>query len=166
MVVSLCKSCKSQSGTCAEQPSIAYHMPPLQSIMRAEQAGLLLPSRTDACTCAVPSGLWLAFKADPLMCCCAKSHIPPMLLTHLCVVQLQSLARITLRPLTDVLPCMGAVTITLMEQPYLDFSLHVLDSFDLMQFPGVKQLVAMGMEQVREPSASLFTRTWLWRQHG
>ena len=65
------------------------------------------------------------------------------------VLQLQGLARMTLRPLTDVLPCIGAITVTLMEAAYLDFSLHLLDSFDIMQVPGIKQGVAYAMERVR-----------------
>ena len=61
----------------------------------------------------------------------------------------------TLRPLTDVLPCIGAVTVTLMETPYLDFSLHLMDSFDLMQIPGVKQGIAYGMNRVRSPKCNM-----------
>ena len=67
------------------------------------------------------------------------------------MLQLQGLARMTLRPLTDVLPCIGAITVTLMETPYLDFSLHILESFDIMQIPGIKQGVNYAMERVSPP---------------
>ena len=64
-------------------------------------------------------------------------------------MQLRGLGRITLRPLTDELPCIGAVTVTLMEQPYVDFTLRLMGSFDLMQIPGVNQALAYGLEMVR-----------------
>ena len=40
----------------------------------------------------------------------------------------------------NTLPCMGAVTISLVETPYIDFSLHLFKKFDLMLPPGVSQI--------------------------
>jgi len=53
--------------------------------------------------------------------------------------QLKVLSRITLKPLVDTLPCMGAVTLSLMEDPHMDFSLHLFQQFDLMLLPGMRQ---------------------------
>ena len=49
-------------------------------------------------------------------------------------------SRMTLRPLVDTLPCMGAVTVTLIEAPYIDFALHLFSRFDLMLLPGVRDV--------------------------
>ena len=65
--------------------------------------------------------------------------------------QMRGLARITLKPLTDELPCIGAVTVTLMDAPYVDFTLRLMGSFDLMQIPGVNYALSYGMEMVRRP---------------
>ena len=60
--------------------------------------------------------------------------------TAVWAVQMKVLSRITLRPLVDTLPCMGAVTISLVETPYIDFALHLFKKFDLMLLPGVSQI--------------------------
>lgn len=61
------------------------------------------------------------------------------------------LARSTLRPLVDTLPCMGAVTISLTETPHLDFSLYLFSKFDLMLLPGVRNLAIMAIQGVSQP---------------
>lgn len=72
-------------------------------------------------------------------------------------MQLRGLGRITLRPLTDELPCIGAVTVTLMEAPYVDFTLRLMGSFDLMQIPGVNQALSYGIELVGLPASCLIS---------
>ena len=63
------------------------------------------------------------------------SHQPPLL-----SLQMKVTSRMTLRPLVDTLPCMGAVTVTLIEAPYIDFALHLFSRFDLMLLPGVREI--------------------------
>ena len=58
------------------------------------------------------------------------------------------LSRITLRPLVDTLPCMGAVTISLIETPYIDFSMHLFKRFDLMLLPGISQVANYFIQMV------------------
>lgn len=47
----------------------------------------------------------------------------------------------TLAPLVDTLPCIGAMTMTLLGEPYIDLSLRFLGCLDLMQLPGIKEAV-------------------------
>ncbi|KAK9864981.1 hypothetical protein WJX84_009997 [Apatococcus fuscideae] len=49
-------------------------------------------------------------------------------------------ARITIKPLVDIIPCMGAVNVTLIDQPEIDFSVRALGSCDLMAIPGIRQV--------------------------
>ncbi len=68
------------------------------------------------------------------------------------------LSRITLRPLVDTLPCMGAVTISLVETPYIDFGLHLFKKFDLMLLPGISHIANYFIQLVSgSTSASLFS---------
>ncbi|KAK9825678.1 hypothetical protein WJX81_002318 [Elliptochloris bilobata] len=53
-------------------------------------------------------------------------------------IQMRATARVTLAPLVESLPCLGAVTITLLEEPYVDLSLALIGGLDLMQLPGVR----------------------------
>lgn len=64
-------------------------------------------------------------------------------------MQMKVTARSTLRPLVDTLPCMGAVTVTLTDNPYLDFSLHLFSNFDLMLLPGVREIALYTIKGVR-----------------
>ncbi|WPT11295.1 Synaptotagmin-3 [Picochlorum sp. SENEW3] len=50
-------------------------------------------------------------------------------------VQFKALARITLYPLVEKLPCVGGVTMSLLEQPTVDMDFRVLDSPDLLSIP-------------------------------
>ena len=52
-------------------------------------------------------------------------------------VQLKALARMTLYPLVEQLPCVGGVTISFLEQPMVDLDLHVLDGPDLFSLPPI-----------------------------
>ncbi len=56
-------------------------------------------------------------------------------------MQIRALARITLAPLVETLPCLGAVQISLLEEPHIDFSVHVFGSWDLMLLPILRDAV-------------------------
>lgn len=55
-------------------------------------------------------------------------------------VQFKVLARVTLTPLVDTIPCIGGVTISLLEIPHVDFKLRLFNGPDVMAFPGVKEV--------------------------
>ncbi|KAK9787262.1 hypothetical protein WJX73_001203 [Symbiochloris irregularis] len=63
-------------------------------------------------------------------------------------LQMKAVARMTMRPLVETLPCIGAVNVSLMQVPYIDASLFVGNRLDLMQLPGIKQLTAFAVEKV------------------
>lgn len=67
-------------------------------------------------------------------------------------LQIRGLARITLAPLTDTLPCLGAVQISLLEEPYIDFSISLFGSLDLMLLPILKDAVNIAANKVRNMS--------------
>ena len=48
----------------------------------------------------------------------------------------------------DTLPCMGAVQISLLEEPYIDFSISLFGSLDLMLLPGLKDDVNLVAKMV------------------
>lgn len=50
-------------------------------------------------------------------------------------IQLKALARITLKPLVETLPCVGGVKFSLLEEPIVDFDLNVLGSPDILALP-------------------------------
>lgn len=54
-------------------------------------------------------------------------------------VQFKVLARVTLTPLVDTIPCIGGVTISLLEVPHVDFKARLFNGPDVMAFPGVKE---------------------------
>jgi hypothetical protein len=58
-----------------------------------------------------------------------------------CVLQFRATARISLRPLVEQLPCLGAAEVSLMEPPYVNLSLMLINRLDLMQLPVVKEAV-------------------------
>ena len=57
----------------------------------------------------------------------------------------QSDARITLKPLLDIIPFFGGLTLSLLKPPHFDMELKVFGSLDLMALPIVKEVVRMGM---------------------
>ena len=59
-------------------------------------------------------------------------------------------ARITLKPLVDVIPCIGGVTISLLSIPQVDLSLCIFKGVDLMALPIVKDVVRMALKMVTE----------------
>lgn len=56
-------------------------------------------------------------------------------------IQFKALTRITVKPLVETLPCLGGVTVSLMETPHFDMDLRLCDSPDIMALPGVPLLV-------------------------
>lgn len=52
-------------------------------------------------------------------------------------IQVKILARITVKPLVERLPCVGGVTVSLMETPHINFDLRLADSPDIMALPGI-----------------------------
>ena len=60
---------------------------------------------------------------------------------QLAALQLSAVARVKLGPLVGAIPCFGAVSVSLIGEPFLDFSLTAL-SGDLMAVPGLTGLVS------------------------
>ncbi|DBA90530.1 TPA: hypothetical protein ACH3X1_003782 [Trebouxia sp. C0004] len=61
-------------------------------------------------------------------------------------IQLKARARITLKPLVETIPCLGAVNISLLEVPTVDLALSVINSLDLMAIPGLNLAVNFGLK--------------------
>jgi hypothetical protein len=59
-------------------------------------------------------------------------------------------ARVTLKPLVDVIPCVGGVTVALLKVPQVDLSLCLFKGVDLMALPIVKDAVKQGIKMVTE----------------
>jgi Ca2+-dependent lipid-binding protein len=53
--------------------------------------------------------------------------------------QFKARARVTLCPLVDTFPCIGGVTLSLLDVPHFDFKLRLFGGPDVMAFPGVKE---------------------------
>lgn len=56
-------------------------------------------------------------------------------------IQFKALARITLYPLVEQLPCVGGLAFSLLEEPTVDMDLRILDSPDLLSIPPVPILL-------------------------
>ncbi|PSC73977.1 synaptotagmin-2-like isoform X1 [Micractinium conductrix] len=52
-------------------------------------------------------------------------------------IQFKALTRITIKPLVETLPCLGGVTVSLLETPHFDMDFRLCDSPDIMALPGV-----------------------------
>ncbi|KAK9915888.1 hypothetical protein WJX75_005707 [Coccomyxa subellipsoidea] len=63
-------------------------------------------------------------------------------------IQVRADARITIAPLVDTLPCLGAVTISLLDPPHLDVSLSVIGGLDLMILPGIREAAHFALHKV------------------
>jgi len=57
-------------------------------------------------------------------------------------VQLHAVARITIRPLVETLPCLGALHISLLNPPHIDMTLNLINNMDFMALPGVKEIAS------------------------
>lgn len=66
-------------------------------------------------------------------------------------LQLDALARITFRPLVDKLPCIGAVSVALMDTPFVDLTLKLINDWDIMSLPFIHDAVLMGAKIGAEP---------------
>ncbi|EIE27098.1 hypothetical protein COCSUDRAFT_45729 [Coccomyxa subellipsoidea C-169] len=63
-------------------------------------------------------------------------------------IQVRADARITIAPLVDTLPCLGAVSISLLDPPHLDVSLQIFGGLDLMLLPGLREAVHFAIHKV------------------
>ena len=68
-------------------------------------------------------------------------------------VQMSANARITIRPLVDTLPCLGAIAISLVESPFVDLTVKAITGMDLLSLPfihdAMMMAVKMATQQVR-----------------
>ena len=53
------------------------------------------------------------------------------------------MTRINLRPLTEAVPCVGGVSLSLLELPHVDLCLKVVHGVDLMALPGIQDVVRL-----------------------
>jgi hypothetical protein len=70
-------------------------------------------------------------------------------------LQLSANARITIRPLVDTLPCLGAISISLTESPFVDLTLKAINNMDLLSVPFVHDAVLQAVKMVAEQVHSL-----------
>ncbi|KAL4515644.1 hypothetical protein Ndes2437B_g07071 [Nannochloris sp. 'desiccata'] len=61
--------------------------------------------------------------------------------------QFKALARITI-PMVETLPCLGGISISLLEEPWIDFDLNIVDMADIMALPGVPLAVRTAIKLV------------------
>ena len=77
--------------------------------------------------------------------------------------QVRANARITFAPLVETLPCLGAVTISLLDPPHLDVSVSLIGGLDIMILPGIREAAHFALQKacdrVRFP---LVTKTCKW----
>ena len=71
----------------------------------------------------------------------------PLDISHLSV---KAEARVTLKPLVDVIPCIGGVTISLLKVPQVDLSLCLFRGVDLMALPIIKDAIKTAIKMVTE----------------
>jgi len=62
-------------------------------------------------------------------------------------IQVKGLCRVTLGPLVDIIPCLGGVSISFIEDPVTDLCVRVLGGPDLLAIPGVDAAVNMALKQ-------------------
>ena len=70
----------------------------------------------------------------------------------LSLMQVRANARITIAPLVETLPCLGAMTISLLDPPHLDVSLSVIGGLDLMVLPGIREAAHFAIHKARARS--------------
>ena len=63
-------------------------------------------------------------------------------------VQIKALARVTLYPLVEQLPCVGGASVCLLEEPTVDLDLHILDSPDLLSLPPIPVVLGLLKSQL------------------
>ncbi|KAG1680815.1 hypothetical protein FOA52_008148 [Chlamydomonas sp. UWO 241] len=65
-------------------------------------------------------------------------------------VHVKAEARVTLKPLVDVIPCIGGVSISLLRVPHVDLSLSLFGGVDLMALPIIKDAMRLGLKMAME----------------
>jgi hypothetical protein len=75
-------------------------------------------------------------------------------------LQMSANARITIRPLVDTLPCLGAISISLTESPFVDLTLKAINNMDLLSVPFVHEAVLMAVKMVTEQACPLHVLLW------
>jgi hypothetical protein len=66
-------------------------------------------------------------------------------------LQLDAVARVTMRPLVDTLPCIGAIQISLTDAPFADLTLKLINSWDILSLPFIHDAVLLGVKVGTEP---------------
>ena len=61
---------------------------------------------------------------------------------------LRATARVTIRPLVETLPCLGAISISLTTAPYVDLVLKAINDCDLMSIPFLHETVCLVVQKV------------------
>ena len=56
-------------------------------------------------------------------------------------IQFKVLARVSLEPLVDTIPCIGGASVSLLEVPHFDMKLRLFNGPDMMALPGIKDAV-------------------------
>lgn len=98
------------------------------------------------CDRAAENAHWTAKARGSLHACV---HLPEWVLSGVLVLQLKGTVRATLSPLVETIPCLGAVTITLLETPYTELSFSLLNKFDIMSLPLLHTAANYGLKMVR-----------------
>ena len=57
------------------------------------------------------------------------------------LVQMRAVSRITIAPMVETLPCVGGVSVTLLEAPYFDAAFRLINSIDILSMPGIHDAV-------------------------
>mmetsp|Transcript_9432 Transcript_9432/g.22710 ORF Transcript_9432/g.22710 Transcript_9432/m.22710 type:complete len:583 (-) Transcript_9432:189-1937(-) len=63
-------------------------------------------------------------------------------------IVLKAESRITIKPLVETLPCLGAVTVSLLKEPFVDLSVMVINRLDLMALPVVRDIAQRTVKNV------------------
>lgn len=101
-----------------------------------EICGCAMQLHVSACVRAGPASIYVPVKVEDL--------------------QLDAIARITMRPLVDKLPCIGAIQIALTDVPFADLTLKLINNWDLLSLPFIHDAVMMGVKVGTEPVLFLF----------
>lgn len=63
--------------------------------------------------------------------------VTPVMNAQLHQVQMACVLRVSLAPVLDDLPFVGAVGLSILDQPYLDFDLRFVNGVDIMSIPAL-----------------------------
>jgi Ca2+-dependent lipid-binding protein len=59
--------------------------------------------------------------------------------------QIRGVVRITFDPLVEAIPCLGAVSVTLLETPHIDLRLSIINNLDILSLPIMTLLLKLGI---------------------